>query len=98
MATLSHPYLDLAAMEALRNVRLQTRGGRAEAHEFDEQTQHLSLRLVGFCGSCPAWPMTLYGMIRPFFREALGLESVDIADRRISDAAIRRIRSAFERA
>jgi Fe-S cluster biogenesis protein NfuA len=61
---------------------------------YDEESDTLSLRFAGLCGSCPAWPMTLYSTIQPFLKETLGISEVTIEDRQISDAARRRIMAA----
>ena len=41
MATLAHPYLDLAGMEALRHVRLRPRGEAEGTFAGPRATQHL---------------------------------------------------------
>ncbi len=77
------------------NRMIRSHGGQVEIVSFDETNRKLVVRLIGLCTSCPAWPMTLHATIRPYFAEELGLDDVEIADRRISEAATRRIEKAF---
>jgi Fe-S cluster biogenesis protein NfuA len=76
------------------NDRLHSHGGEVRVAGYDEASDTLSLRFAGLCGSCPAWPMTLFSTIRPYLRETLGISEVTIEDRQISEAARRRILAA----
>lgn len=79
-----------ASLEEL-NSHIRSHGGRVELAGFDETTRAVSVRLIGLCTSCPAWPATLYGTIRPHLLAELGLEDVEIEDRRLSAGATRRL-------
>ena len=79
----------------LLNARIRSHGGLVEVSSFDEETGRLRIRLTGLCGSCPAWPTTLYGLVRPYLRDELGLEDVEFENRRVSASASARLDAAF---
>ena len=55
----------------------------------------LTVRMEGLCSSCPAWPATLYGLIRPYVHDTLGIAEVRVEGRRLSSAAALRLQSAL---
>lgn len=86
----------VAALEVL-NGHIQNHGGRVELADFDQVQQRLTVRLSGFCLTCPAWPATLHGFLKPYLQDELGLTHVEVADRRLSDSATARLERAFAR-
>lgn len=84
-----------ASLERL-NSHIKSHGGRVELVALDEETGAAKVRMVGLCVTCPAWPATLYGTIRPHLRAELGLTEVEVEGRRLSDAAERRLQAALD--
>jgi Fe-S cluster biogenesis protein NfuA len=86
---------DCASAVADLNGHIRSHGGLVEVVDLDGDAGRLTVRMQGLCSSCPAWPATLYGLIRPHIRETLGVPDVQVEGRRLSSAAALRLQSAL---
>ena len=84
---------DCASAIADLNGHIRSHGGLVEAVALDDDG--LTVRMQGLCSSCPAWPATLYGLIRPYVHDTLGITEVRVEGRRLSSAAALRLQSAL---